>query len=497
MSKKNQNYTNRKQNRFQPERMHGNVFVNNSGKQWLPGESGRAAKVERLLRGTKEEKKEITGNMAGYKDSGVEWIGAIPKGWKVKRLKYALTSIRNGASDAAVEYSPELPRYVRITDIDDNGHLKQTGKQYLPKELAKNFILDKKAVLIARVGNLGKAMLFDPDKENEVCALSGYLIEAITNPKVMNSKFLFYFIKSSAYMDWANRNFVQTTIQNLSAGRHKNLPVTLPPLPEQQRIADFLDTKCSILDRTIDAVSRQIEDLEKYKRALITKTVTKGICKKGEPERAMKDSGVEWIGEVPEEWSVKPFKALAGMKGSSEYTARDIVDEGEGAILLSPSNINDNKLNLSKRTYISQKKYDKSTTKIQRGDLLFTKTASVGKCVIYDSDEPAMPNPQLVVLKNIKCLPKFLYYSMVSDVMQEPAKMYIYGSVIPTISQLNLGRIKIPVPSPEEQQQIADYLDEKCKNIDNRVQKRKQQLEWLKEYKKSLIFDYVTGKKRV
>ena len=120
--------------------------------------------------------------------------------------------------------------------------------------------------------------------------------------------------------------------------------IVVPPLPEQQRIADFLDTK-----------------------------VTKGICKKGEPERAMKDSGVEWIGEVPEEWSVKPFKTLAGMKGSSEYTARDIVDEGEGAILLSPSNINDNKLNLSKRTYISQKKYDKSTTKIQRGDLLFTK----------------------------------------------------------------------------------------------------------------------------
>lgn len=88
MSKKNQNYTNRKQNRFQPERMRGNVFVNNSGKQWLPGENGRAAKVERLLRGAKEEKKEIAGNMAGYKNSGVEWIGAIPKEWKVMPLKY-------------------------------------------------------------------------------------------------------------------------------------------------------------------------------------------------------------------------------------------------------------------------------------------------------------------------------------------------------------------------------------------------------------------------
>ena len=87
MSKKNQNYTNRKQNRFQPERMRGNVFVNNSGKQWLPGENGRAAKVERLLRGVKEKKKEIAGNMAGYKDSGIEYIGQVPKDWEVLRLK--------------------------------------------------------------------------------------------------------------------------------------------------------------------------------------------------------------------------------------------------------------------------------------------------------------------------------------------------------------------------------------------------------------------------
>lgn len=91
MSKKNQNYTNRKQNRFQPERMRGNVFVNNSGKQWLPGENGRAAKVERLLRGVKEKKKEIAGNMAGYKDSGIEYIGQVPKDWEVLRLKILVT----------------------------------------------------------------------------------------------------------------------------------------------------------------------------------------------------------------------------------------------------------------------------------------------------------------------------------------------------------------------------------------------------------------------
>lgn len=492
MSKKNQNYTNRKQNRFQPERMRGNVFVNNSGKQWLPGENGRAAKVERLLRGL--EKKEIAGNMAGYKDSGVEWIGAIPKEWKFVPLKDSFYFVAGGTPLSNVLSNwDEGVAWVTPADFKTDKMYISKGARSLSKKGYQSCnakMLPPGSIIFSKRAPIGSVAI----NTAELCTNQG-CIGLLNKTKNANNKY-FYYILSIATQTFealgAGVTFKEISIKNFG-----NVSLPLPPIPEQQRIADFLDAKCDILDRTIDAVSRQIEDLEKYKKALITKTVTKGICKKGEPERAMKDSGVEWIGEVPEEWSVKPFKALAGMKGSSEYTARDIVDEGEGAILLSPSNINDNKLNLSKRTYISQNKYDKSTTKIQRGDLLFTKTASVGKCVIYDSDEPAMPNPQLVVLKNIKCLPKFLYYSMVSDVMQAPAKMYVYGSVIPTISQLNLGRIKIPVPSPDEQQQIADYLDEKCKNIDNRVQKRKQQLGWLKEYKKSLIFDYVTGKKRV
>lgn len=494
MSKKNQNYTNRKQNRFQPERMRGNIFVNNSGKQWLPGENGRAAKVERLLKGAKEEKKEIAGNMAGYKDSGVEWIGAIPKEWKFVPLKDSFYFVAGGTPLSNVLSNwDEGVAWVTPADFKTDKMYISKGARSLSKKGYQSCnakMLPPGSIIFSKRAPIGSVAI----NTAELCTNQG-CIGLLNKTKNANNKY-FYYILSIATQTFealgAGVTFKEISIKNFG-----NVSLPLPPIHEQQRIADFLDAKCGILDRTIDAVSRQIEDLEKYKKALITKTVTKGICKKDEPERAMKDSGVEWIGEVPEEWNVKPFKALAGMKGSSEYTARDIVDEDEGVILLSPSNINDNKLNLSKRTYISQKKYDKSTTKIQRGDLLFTKTASVGKCVIYDSDEPAMPNPQLVVLKNIKCLPKFLYYSMVSDVMQAPTKMYVYGSVIPTISQLNLGRIKIPVPSPEEQQQIADYLDEKCKNIDNRVQKRRQQLEWLKEYKKSLIFDYVTGKKRV
>lgn len=207
------------------------------------------------------------------KDSGVEWIGEVPEEWSVKRLKYVLDSIRNGAPAAAVEYSPELPRYVRITDIDDNGRLKETGKQSLPEDIAKRYMLDKEAVLIASVGNtVGKPCLYEPG--NETCAFAGYLIEAIANPKVMINKFLFYYILSDDYRNWLNRSFTQTTIPNASAGRHKNLPVTVPPLAEQQQIADYLDEKCKNIDNRVQKRKQQLEWLKEYKKSLIFDYVT-------------------------------------------------------------------------------------------------------------------------------------------------------------------------------------------------------------------------------
>ena len=296
MSKKNQNYTNRKQNRFQPERMRGNIFVNNSGKQWLPGENGRAAKVERLLRGAKEEKKEIAGNMAGYKDSGVEEVKFIPKDWNTLRMKDAFNISKEIIGDKWTEAA--------LLSLTTNGVKsitadEQVGKR--PKTFATYQRVTKNDIVMC---------LFDLDASAVFSGLSGY--DGMISPayKILKTKeqvlpefanyYFQYIFEGRKY-----KKYAKSIRYTLSGEEFLRLLIVLPPLPEQQRIADFLDTKCGILDRTIDAVSRQIEDLEKYKKALITKTVTKGIYKKGEPERAMKDSGVEWIGEVPEEWDVK------------------------------------------------------------------------------------------------------------------------------------------------------------------------------------------------
>ena len=482
MSKKNQNYTNRKQNRFQPERMRGNVFVNNNGKRWLPGENGRAAKVERLLKGAKEERKEIAGNMAGYKDSGIEEVKFIPKDWNTLRMKDAFNISKEIIEDKWTEAA--------LLSLTTNGVKsitadEQVGKR--PKTFATYQRVTKNDIVMC---------LFDLDASAVFSGLSGY--DGMISPayKILKTKeqvlpefanyYFQYIFEGRKY-----KKYAKSIRYTLSGEEFLRLLIALPPLPEQQRIADFLDTKCGILDRTIDAVSRQIEDLEKYKKALITKTVTKGICKKGEPERAMKDSGIEWIGEVPKEWSVK--------RNSLNFDIRKtLVGENWSNMQLLSLTTNGVK-NITIDDQVGKRPKTLATYQIaHKNDIvmcLFDLDASAvfsGLCKENGIISPAY--------KLLKCkdgmFPSYAEYYFRAVFDGRKYKKYA-KSIRYTISTNDFMHLKMPVPPLAEQQQIADYLDEKCKNIDNRVQKRKQQLEWLKEYKKSLIFDYVTGKKRV
>lgn len=485
MSKKNQNYTNRKQNRFQPERMRGNVFVNNSGKQWLPGENGRAAKIERLLRGTKQEKKEIAGNMAGYKDSGVEWIGAIPKGWSVNKGKY----IFNQAKKKPVYDTDEIITCFRDGEVTLRKNRRTDGFTMSDKEIGYQGI-DKGDLIIHGMDGFAGAIGISDSRGKASPVLM------VLDTKQIKS-YMKYHLRAMASSGAiaALTTGIRVRSCDLRFSKLENILFAIPPLPEQQRIADFLDTKCGILDRTIDAVSRQIEDLEKYKKALITKTVTKGICKKGEPERAMKNSGVEWIGEVPEEWSVSKvkynfstFKKIPG-KESEKYERLSLTMNGVK----------------HREKWTSeglQPKDFMSYQLLRKGDLVFRlidlQNPSKSRRVALSHDT-GLISPAYTILHadNNKMLPEYaeMFFLMMSylDVFNALGSCGVRSS----INNAELMKISILVPPLDEQQQIADYLNEKCKNIDNRVQKRRQQLEWLKEYKKSLIFDYVTGKKRV
>lgn len=481
MSKKTQSYTNRKHRKYIPERMPGNVAVKNKG-GWLPGANGRAAKVEALLRGRKEETKEIAGNMAGYKDSGVEEVNFIPKDWNTLRMKDAFNISKEIIGDKWTEAA--------LLSLTTNGVKsitadEQVGKR--PKTFATYQRVTKNDIVMC---------LFDLDASAVFSGLSGY--DGMISPayKILKTKeqvlpefanyYFQYIFEGRKY-----KKYAKSIRYTLSGEEFLRLLIVLPPLHEQQRIADFLDTKCSILDRTIDAVSRQIEDLEKYKKALITKTVTKGICKKGEPERAMKDSGVEWIGEVPEEWDVK--------RNSLNFDIRKtLVGENWSNMQLLSLTTNGVK-NITIDDQVGKRPKTLATYQIaHKNDIvmcLFDLDASAVFSGLCKKNGIISPAYKLLKCKNGMFPPYAEYYFRA---VFDGRKYKKYAkSIRYTISTNDFMHLKMPVPPLAEQQQIADYLDEKCKNINNRVQKRRQQLEWLKEYKKSLIFDYVTGKKRV
>jgi type I restriction enzyme S subunit len=217
----------------------------------------------------------------------------------------------------------------------------------------------------------------------------------------------------------------------------------------------------------------------------------------------MKHSGIPWIGTIPERWKLARLKNCAkvfGRIGFRGYTTADIVNEGEGALSLSPSNLKDIRMDYAKRTYISWSKYEESPEiKVYKGDIVFVKTgSSYGKaCIVDDMPCEATLNPQLVVLKCFSCHNRYLNYYLQTPLIKYQVELIVSGGTIPTMSQEKMGCWKIILPPLSEQQAIADYLDEKCAAIDAMIVEKEVLIADLEAYKKSLIYETVTGKREV
>lgn len=232
------------------------------------------------------------------------------------------------------------------------------------------------------------------------------------------------------------------------------------------------------------------------KSAIISRAVTKGL----NPDAKMKDSGVEWIGEVPEEWDIVRLKHLAslfGRIGYRGYTQNDIVPQGDGAITISPSNMVNGHMDFEKCTYLSWEKYNESPEiMIQNDNILLVKTGSTyGKvAIVKDLPSEATINPQIVVIKKIKCNANLLNYILGTPYVHFQVENTVIGSTIPTISQEKINNYVLAIPPADEQHAIASYLDTETSKIDTRIAKRRRQIELLQEYKQALITDAVTGK---
>lgn len=208
------------------------------------------------------------------KDSGIDWIGNINKLYKIIDFKYLLKSnMQYGANESGISYDKNLPRYIRITDINENGELKEEGILSLNEEAAQNYILENGDILFARSGaTVGKSFIYN--NKYGRCAFAGYLIRA-TVRNIINPKFIYYYTLSNIYDIWKNGIFIQATIQNIGADKYMNMPIVYPECKkEQNEIIDYLDKKCMEIDKLITNKEKIIEELEQYKKSLIYEYVT-------------------------------------------------------------------------------------------------------------------------------------------------------------------------------------------------------------------------------
>ena len=280
----------------------------------------------------------------------------------------------------------------------------------------------------------------------------------------------------------------------------KRILVTVPPYEEQTAIAAYLDTQCAKIDEIIAEAKASIEDYKKWKASIIYEAVTKGL----DPTAEMKDSGILHKAKIPKHWSkirVKYVSDIVGRIGFRGYTAQDFAAAGEGAITLSPSNIKDYGMSYEKCSYVSWEKYHESPEiMVKNGDILFVKTgSSYGKSAMVEKlPSKATINPQLIIFKDVDGIsPKYLLYFLQSNLAKTQMEFIVTGGTIPTMSQEKMRNFALPYPPVDEQQNIVLYLDNQCNKMRELIDEKQQLIDTLETYKKSLVYEVVTGKRKV
>ncbi len=433
--------------------------------------------------------------MRVMKDSGVEWIGEIPAGWDTIKLKYVINDVVTGTTPpgAKLEYYSEigLPWFTPA-DIGDKIYIDKAQK-YLSID-GQKFVktIPQNSILMIGIGaSMGKVSLVAVD-----CATNQQINAIICNSNIINCKFLVFCLSIMREYMYSTTKF--TTLPIINQKETKTIVTPVPSLAEQAVVATYLDDKCAKIDSIITANERIIAKLKEYKASLITETVTKGL----NPDVKMKDSGVEWIGEIPKEWKYGRIKYnyyLKGRIGWQGLKASEFIDTGP--YLVTGTDFINGSINWETCYHISETRYNEAPEiHVKLGDLLITKDGTVGK-IAYISSKPdkVSLNSHLLIMRplNNRYLNKFLFWVIQSNVFNMFFQLSQSGSIMASLSQEKINNFSFPIPPLTEQTAIAAYLDDKCAKIDHNIRLRESLISKLTDYKKSLIYEVVTGKKEI
>ena len=425
------------------------------------------------------------------KDSGIEWIGEIPEGWEVSQLKYAT----RWKSEKGCPNAPVLSLYrdfgvVPKDSRDDNHNVTSLDTSNYKVVDVGDLVINKMKAWQGTMAVSDYRGIVSP----------AYHVCSITSNKV-NKRYLHHLLRNPAYLPEYARLSTGMRIGQWDLGfdDFKNIPFLIPPLDEQAKIADYLDNGCASLDATLSKTRSSIEEYKKLKQAVITQAVTKGV----RGEREMKDSGVEWIGEIPKKWNRCKLNSICtfinGDRSKNYPSSEDFQDIG--IPFIGADSLNGFFVDTYSARHISPAKYaSMGGLKITQGDILYTlRGSTIGKNAIANFNDGTIASSLVGIRVKSPFLASssFLFYWLNSLNEFVQRDLCINGSTAPNLSAENVAQFFIYIPDITEQHEIADYLDAKCAEIDKLIAKKEQLVKELESYKKSLIYEVVTGKREV
>lgn len=425
------------------------------------------------------------------KDSGISWIGQLPEHWKIGRIKDQY-QFQTGATPPSKTESFYEGNNLWANISDLNGKILNDTAKHLSDEgvhVCSMNISPKGSLLYSFKLSVGQVAF---------CGKDMYTNEAIATFIGDDTKLRYlYYVAPYFIIFNANENIYGAPILNQELIKNAIIPV--PPLDEQERIAEWLDKKCGEIDELIEVEQQMIADLEAYRQAVITEAVTHGLI----PDAPTKPTSIKGIEDIPNDWNevsllkVIYLRARLGWRG---LKADEYVDAGYP--FLSAFNIVNNTLVWDNLNFINQFRYDESPEiKLALRDILIVKDgAGIGKCARVENMPlgGATVNSSLgVITVSDKLYYSYLFYFFLSQPFQDNVFLLKNGMGVPHLTQENLKSVRIPLPPLSEQKVIAEYLDVKCTDIDSLIKVKQEKIDTLKQYRQSLIFEAVTGKTKI
>ncbi len=435
-----------------------------------------------------------------YKDSGVEWIGKIPSHWGSAPIKYTVKSPYNSFIDGDwIESKVIVSDGIRYLTTGNVGALKykEQGSGFISESTFKELNCSEVFpgdILISRLNEpIGRACIVPDLGYRIVVAVDNVIYRPDTD--LYDKQFLIYQMNCKPYADMANFIARGSTMSRVSRTTLGHFQLIVPPLIEQKIIASYLDKKCGEIDKAIATQEKRVELLKELRQNIITQAVTRGI----NPNAPLKDSGVEWIGKVPEHWEVNRLKTLCRtIRNGYVGPTRDLYVD-DGIPYIQSVHIKDGEILFEREEYYVTKDWADKHPKIYKGDIIVVQTGDIGQIALVTNKFDKCNCHALIILSinNNVISSEYLSLYLRSHIGKELMLQTKTGALLPHLNSTQIGDTTTIVPPLSEQQEIVSYIESQTARLDKSIGKAEHQIELLQELKQSIITEVVTGKRKV